>query len=371
VPQQVKIAIIHADFEKEVFRPYHCRAPLDQVLVLIQLETDGPLIRLPPRVAFHLHPHIVHILARRRSCKRRVFFELTAPFQITPGQLTYQDMSLADFSKQPLNAGVSPGGTRCLISGHPFPYIRSYLPGGGMVPISRRDFLATTLLSSAALALGDLAWPKTTEAVVRVAGKEKLIIRSLRFYDLETPVSLLNSWITPVDLFFVRNHMSEPTTFDPESYRLTVVGEVEHPLALTLTEFKKLTVATVTNTLECAGNGRAFYQPHVPGVQWQRGAVGTARYTGPRLRDILMRAGLKASAKHVAFKGLDEPPSKVPPFIRSIPIEKALDPETLLATQMNGAPLLKHHGYPVRAKRQIAYHASDRGFDGKSSEGYR
>lgn len=218
-----------------------------------------------------------------------------------------------------------------------------------MAPISRRDFLSTTFLSGAALALGRLASPQETEAVSLVPGKEKLIIRSLRFYDLETPVSLLNSWITPVDLFYVRNHMSEPTTFDLDSYRLTVVGEVENPLSLRLADLKKLSSVTVANTLECAGNGRAFYQPHVPGVQWQRGAVGTARYTGPPLKDILARAGLKSTSKHVAFKGLDEPPGKVPPFIRSIPIEKALDPDTLLAMQMNGAPLLKHHGSPVRA----------------------
>jgi DMSO/TMAO reductase YedYZ molybdopterin-dependent catalytic subunit len=219
-----------------------------------------------------------------------------------------------------------------------------------MAPISRRAFLSTTLLSAgAALALGRLAWSRATEAVPLVPGKEDLIIRSLRFYDLEAPVALLDSWITPVSQFFVRNHMSEPTTFDADAYRLIVTGEVEHPLSLTLADLKKLATTTVVNTLECAGNGRAFYQPHVPGVQWQRGAVGTARYTGPRLKDVLAQAGLKLNAKHVAFKGLDEPPGKVPPFIRSIPIEKALDPDTLLAMQMNGAPLLIHHGYPVRA----------------------
>jgi sulfite oxidase len=214
--------------------------------------------------------------------------------------------------------------------------------------ISRRDFLSTTLLSGAALALGHLARPWSAEAAALVAGKEKLIIRSLRFYDLETPVTLLNSWITPVDLFFVRNHMSEPTTFDPDAYRLTVGGEVEHPLSLTLADLKKLETSSVTNALECAGNGRGFYRPRVPGVQWQRGAVGTARYTGPRLKDVLARASLKPTAKHVMFRGLEEPPGKVPAFIRSIPIEKALDSDTLLAMQMNGAPLLKHHGYPVR-----------------------
>jgi DMSO/TMAO reductase YedYZ molybdopterin-dependent catalytic subunit len=216
--------------------------------------------------------------------------------------------------------------------------------------ISRRDFLGKTLLTGASLAIASrLPWPEFAGAQGLVPGKEKLIIRSLRFYDLETPVNLLDSWITPVNLFFVRNHMSEPAEFDADTYRLKVSGEVEYPLALTLAELRKMTPATVTNTLECAGNGRAFYTPHVPGVQWQRGAVGNARWTGPRMKDLLDRAGVKSTAKFVAFFGLDEPPEKVPKFVRGIPVEKAMDPDTLLAMQMNGAPLTKHHGYPVRA----------------------
>jgi sulfite oxidase len=216
--------------------------------------------------------------------------------------------------------------------------------------ISRRDFLGKTLLTGAGLALASrIGWPDFAAAQSLVPGKEKLIIRSLRFYDLETPVHLLDSYITPVNLFFVRNHMSEPTEFDAETYRLKVGGEVEHPLELTLSDLKKMETATVTNTLECAGNGRALYEPHVPGVQWQRGAVGNARWTGPRLKDLLDRAGVKSTGKFVAFFGLDEPPAKVPKFVRGIPLEKAMDPDTLLAMQMNGAPLPKHHGYPVRA----------------------
>jgi sulfite oxidase len=106
---------------------------------------------------------------------------------------------------------------------------------------------------------------------------------------------------------------------------------------------------SVINTLECAGNGRGLYRPQVPGVQWEKGAVGTAKFSGPRLRDVLQRAGVKSSGKHVMFRGLDEVPGKVPAFIRSIPIEKALDSDTLIATHMNGSPLTKHHGFPARA----------------------
>jgi len=176
-----------------------------------------------------------------------------------------------------------------------------------------------------------------------------MIVRSFRFVDLETPVEYFNTWLTPVPHFFVRNHMHEPSELNAEDWRLSIGGEVEKPLALTLAELSKLESHSVVNTLECAGNGRSLHRPQVPGIQWGKGAVSTARFSGPRLRDILQRAGVKPTGKHVMFRGLDEVPGKVPPFIRSIPVEKALDSDTLIATHMNGAPLTKHHGFPARA----------------------
>jgi DMSO/TMAO reductase YedYZ molybdopterin-dependent catalytic subunit len=216
--------------------------------------------------------------------------------------------------------------------------------------ISRRDFLKQV---SGAMAAAGAVPPLLTWAAavsrVEIPGEEDLIVRSARFLDLETPPEFFNSWITPVPRFFVRNHMHEPSTLDPDTWRLTVGGEVEKPLTLSLADLTKLEKHLVINTLECAGNGRAFQQPHVPGIQWQKGAVGTARFTGPRLRDLLQRAGVKPTGKHVMFHGLDEVPGKVPPFIRSIPLEKATDADTLIAIHMNDAPLTKHHGFPARA----------------------
>jgi DMSO/TMAO reductase YedYZ molybdopterin-dependent catalytic subunit len=216
--------------------------------------------------------------------------------------------------------------------------------------ISRRHFLkGASGLALAVPALHPVLGWAAGEAGLAVPGKDGLIVRSSRFFDLETPVEYFERWLTPVDHFFVRNHMHEPSTLDPSEWRLSVGGDVEQPYTLNLAELSKMESHSVVNTLECAGNGRAFQNPKVPGVQWEKGAVSTGRFSGPRLRDVLERARVKATGKHVMFRGLDEVPGKVPPFIRSIPIEKAMDSDTLVATHLNGSPLPKHNGFPARA----------------------
>jgi sulfite oxidase len=215
----------------------------------------------------------------------------------------------------------------------------------------RRDFLrqfsAATLMACAVRSRLSWALPQA-QAPVPVTGEYGMILRSFRFVDLETPVEYFDTWLTPVPHFFVRNHMHEPAELEASDWRLDVDGEVEKPLSLSLADLSKFEMHAVVNTLECAGNGRGFERPQVPGIQWGKGAVGTARFSGPRLRDVLQRAGVKPTGKHVMFRGLDEVPGKVPPFIRSIPIEKALDEDTLIATHMNGSPLTKNHGFPAR-----------------------
>lgn len=219
---------------------------------------------------------------------------------------------------------------------------------------TRRNFVGTAsgavFAGALASAIGFhplLAW--AGEKSLAIPGKDGMLVRSARFLDLEMPVEYAADWITPTHHFFVRNHMHEPSTLDPAGWKLSISGEVEKPYAISLTELSKLASHSVTNTLECAGNGRGLQNPKVPGVQWGKGAVGTGTFSGPQLRVLLERAGVKSAGKHVMFRGLDQVPGKVPPFIRSIPLEKAMDADTLVATHMNGAVLLKHHGFPARA----------------------
>jgi DMSO/TMAO reductase YedYZ molybdopterin-dependent catalytic subunit len=178
--------------------------------------------------------------------------------------------------------------------------------------------------------------------------KRDLLTRSARPEDLEMPLSGFADYITPIDRFFVRTHVAVPTV-NLALWRLNVEGEVTAPLTLTMQDVKGLPSVELMAVAECAGNGRRFYDPPVPGVQWGNGAVGNGRWRGVRLPDVLRKAGIKASAREVLLNGADVPLGMMPDFERSIPIKKALDPNTLLAYEMNGEPLPVKHGFPLRA----------------------
>jgi DMSO/TMAO reductase YedYZ molybdopterin-dependent catalytic subunit len=216
---------------------------------------------------------------------------------------------------------------------------------------SRREFLkgVSLILAAAGSANPSSRWTADARDAPSIPGKEGMIVRSFRFLDLEMPREYADKFITPISHFFVRNHLHEPATLDASTWRLAISGEVEKPLVFSLADLEKLQSHAVVSVLECAGNGRGLVDPHVPGIQWQKGAVGNARFNGVRLADVLERVGLKSTGKHVMFRGLDEVPGKVPPFIRSIPLEKAMHPDTLVATHINGVRLPKHHGFPARA----------------------
>jgi DMSO/TMAO reductase YedYZ molybdopterin-dependent catalytic subunit len=167
----------------------------------------------------------------------------------------------------------------------------------------------------------------------------------------ETPLDSVRSWVTPTRLFFVRNHFAAPP-LDLATWRLHVEGRVKQRRAWTWDELNELPERTVFATVECAGNGRSFLTERQAGVQWGAGAVGHAEWTGVPLAVVLERSGLESDACEVLFEGADigtEPDHPEPMhFERSLPLSKALHPDTLLVTRMNGELLEATHGHPLR-----------------------
>jgi sulfite oxidase len=164
---------------------------------------------------------------------------------------------------------------------------------------------------------------------------------------VETPLDRLTTYITPNEAFFVRHHWPAAAQ-DLRDWTLVVDGEVSRPLRLSLADLQDLPSTSVTCVLECSGNGRSFFRPPVPGLSWGPGAVGNARWRGVRVRDLLTKAGMKASgATHLHAAGTDDPPSGTPPFHRSLELEKALE-DAVVAWEMNGESLPPLHGGPAR-----------------------
>jgi DMSO/TMAO reductase YedYZ molybdopterin-dependent catalytic subunit len=209
--------------------------------------------------------------------------------------------------------------------------------------IDRRSFL-----KNSAVGLAAAAWWLETPSLARAAGKGELVPLSGRPLNYESVRSTFTTRITPVERFYLRNHFDVPTV-DVQAWRLRVGGVVEKPLSLSLADLRKLPQTTVEAVLQCAGNGRALLRPRVPGVQWRFGAMGNAKWGGVRLRDVLGLAKPRGEAAFLKMAGADRPTlSTTPPFIRAIPLEKALHPDTLVALEMNGRPLSANHGRPAR-----------------------
>ncbi len=183
-------------------------------------------------------------------------------------------------------------------------------------------------------------------------GKRPLIKLSYRPPNYETPVSYFDSVFTPNDAFFVRYHLADiPETLDAAAWKIKFGGEgatapVELGLAELKSGFERVEIAAVC---QCSGNRRGLSEPHVPGIQWGLGAMGNARWRGVRLKDVLAKVGLRKEAVEIVVKGADSPVlDKTPDFVKSIPVWKALDENTLIAWEMNGKPLPHFNGFPVR-----------------------
>ncbi len=164
---------------------------------------------------------------------------------------------------------------------------------------------------------------------------------------------LVQEFITANDLFFTRNHGTIPYV-DTDTYRLTIDGLVKKPLTFSFDELvERFPKTEVMSTLQCAGNRRQELMDAKPipnELPWGGGAISNATWGGIRLRDVLIAAGFDRKSRHVAFTGLDSVQRLGETFGygSSIPMEKALLPETLLAYEMNGEPLSTLHGYPLR-----------------------
>jgi DMSO/TMAO reductase YedYZ molybdopterin-dependent catalytic subunit len=161
----------------------------------------------------------------------------------------------------------------------------------------------------------------------------------------ETPLEALTHARTPTGSFFVRNNHPEPE-LPAAMHRIAVEGAVEAPFTLRVADLAQGPLRELTVTLECAGNGRALMAPLPEGEPWGQGALGTAVWRGVPLSLVLGRARLLPEALEVLVEGADGEGSER--FARSLPVSKALHPDTLLALEMNGAPLTREHGAPVR-----------------------
>jgi DMSO/TMAO reductase YedYZ molybdopterin-dependent catalytic subunit len=164
-----------------------------------------------------------------------------------------------------------------------------------------------------------------------------------RFLDLRK----MDGLITPNDQFFFIQHYNRPQ-LDAATHRIKLSGLVQKPLELSLDDLKKMPPAEIVNGYECSGNSPRAMQ----------GLSSNGRFTGVRLRDVLKRAGVDDTAREVVFFGADRGKEDVTfrqqtfkieqQFARSITLENAMKPEPILVYALNGQPLTRDSGFPVR-----------------------
>ena len=223
---------------------------------------------------------------------------------------------------------------------------------GALAALGAGRALAGQVGSTAALGYAELPDGALGEQrLSALPGKVPLIKKTWRPPNFETPTEYFRTVITPNDAFFVRWHLAGIPMVDGREWRLGIAGEsIERPASYSLAQLRKeFAQVEITAVCQCSGNRRGLFEPHVPGVEWGVGAMGNAVWRGVRLKDLLDKAGLKSNAIEIVFDGADHPAiDKTPDFVKSIPVEVALDANTLIAFDMNGAPLPHWNGYPAR-----------------------
>lgn len=226
---------------------------------------------------------------------------------------------------------------------------------GGAIPFAQN---MPAGLIPAAMAQDKPAAPasasQTGPAFLSFPGKsDKLVVIGERPLVAETPEHLLDDDTTPTDKFYIRNNGQIPEMAkDADGWRITIDGEVNNKLELTLGELKsKFKPVTRRMVLECGGNGRSFFTPPARGNQWTNGGAGCAEWTGVRLADVVKVAGVKPSALFSGHYGADPHLSGDTSNValsRGVPIKKLMDENNLIVWAMNGKPLENIHGFPVR-----------------------
>ena len=226
---------------------------------------------------------------------------------------------------------------------------------GASVPLSSNPtgIMLPSAQAQGAPAPGGAAQPSGPQPL-DYPGKEKgLVVLGERPLVAETPEHLLDDETTPISKFFIRNNgqIPEPAA-NSDAWKLTVDGEVNNRLEITLAELKsRFQSKTYRMVLECGGNGRSFFQPQARGNQWTNGGAGCAEWTGIPLSEVLQAAGLKDTAKYTAHYGADlhlSGDTTKDALSRGMPIAKAMEPHSLIVYAMNGEPLPTIHGGPLR-----------------------
>ncbi|MEQ6918431.1 sulfite oxidase [Halomonas aquatica] len=235
-------------------------------------------------------------------------------------------------------------------------------------PVTRRGFLKrSSLLAMAAAVGGSIPFADRmpgglipaalaqSEEPFTLKGKEGLTVLNDRPINAETPPHLLDDDVTPGKVMFVRNNGIPPAleSIDVAAWQLEIGGEsCVNPQSFSIADLKeRFEHHTYQLQVECGGNGRSEYVPSASGNQWTTGAVACPTFTGVRLRDVLEACGIKDDAVYIGYYGADAHASGDPnkdPISRGVPMEKALEDESLIAWAMNGEDIPYLNGHPLR-----------------------
>lgn len=192
-----------------------------------------------------------------------------------------------------------------------------------------------------------------SNAPTSIEGKDGLTVLNDRPLNAETPAHLLDDRITPNSRLFIRNNGLLPDNIDPDNWRLQISGEsCLRPTSFSIADLRaRFEAVTLQLQLECGGNGRSEFVPAASGNQWTTGAIGCPEFTGVRLRDLLNYCGVADDAVYVGYYGADTHLSGDPdldPISRGVPINKAMERESLIAWAMNGEDIPLQNGFPLR-----------------------